>query len=85
MRKINGADFYTERELAKILGYNEVQIGAFGVFCRKKKEAKPMSELEGLALLLCTRGKDEGMTDEEILWLVDGQIQRLEAIEYGTE
>ena len=40
MRKINGADFYTARELAEILGYGEVQIGAFGIFCRKDEEAK---------------------------------------------
>ena len=41
MRKINGADFYTARELAEILGYSEVQIGAFGIFCRNDEEAKP--------------------------------------------
>lgn len=41
MRKINGTDFYTARELAEILGYDEVQIGAFGIFCRKNEEAKP--------------------------------------------
>ena len=41
MRKINGADFFTARELAEILGYDEVQIGAFGVFCKRRKEVKP--------------------------------------------
>lgn len=40
MRKINGADFFTARELAEILGYDEVQIGAFGVFCRREEEVK---------------------------------------------
>jgi hypothetical protein len=40
MRKINGAEFFTARELAQILGYDEVQIGAFGIFCRKE-EVKP--------------------------------------------
>jgi hypothetical protein len=33
MRRINGADFYTARELADILGYEEVRMGTFGVFC----------------------------------------------------
>jgi hypothetical protein len=42
-----------------------------------------MSELMELAFLVCARGKDEGLTDKEILWMVDGQIQRLEGIEYG--
>ncbi len=41
MRKINGTNFFTARELAEILGYDEVQIGAFGIFCRKNEEAKP--------------------------------------------
>jgi hypothetical protein len=44
-----------------------------------------MPELIELAFLLSARRKDEGLTDEEILWLVDGQIQRLEMIEYDTE
>jgi len=37
MRKINGADFYTAKELAQILGYERVTIGAFGVFCEGKR------------------------------------------------
>ena len=41
MKKVNGVDFYTARELAEILGYSEVQIGAFGIFCWKNEEAKP--------------------------------------------
>ncbi len=41
MKKVNGADFFTARELAEILGYDEVQIGAFGIFCRKDQETKP--------------------------------------------
>jgi len=41
MRKINGADFFTARELAEILGCDEVQIGAFGIFCRRETEVKP--------------------------------------------
>ena len=41
MKKVNGADFYTARELAEILGYTEVQIGAFGIFCRREEEVKP--------------------------------------------
>ena len=41
MREINGAHFYTAREFAEILGYDEVQIGAFGIFCRKNEEVKP--------------------------------------------
>ena len=41
MRKINGADFFTARDLAEILGYDEVQIGAFGVFYKKEEEVKP--------------------------------------------
>lgn len=44
-----------------------------------------MCELMELAFLLCCRAKDTGLKDEEILWLVDGQIQRLEVIGYGTE
>jgi hypothetical protein len=37
MRRINGADFYTARELADILGYEEVRMGAFGVFCEGRR------------------------------------------------
>lgn len=85
MRKINGAYFYTGGELARILGYEEVEIGEFGVFCRKGKGAGKASRLESLAFLLCRRGMEEGLTAEEILWLVDGQIQRLEAVKYGTD
>jgi hypothetical protein len=40
MKKVNGMDFYTARELAQIFGYDEVQIGAFGIFCRREKEVK---------------------------------------------
>ncbi len=40
MRKINGADFFTARELAEILGYDEVEIGAFGIFCKREEEVK---------------------------------------------
>jgi hypothetical protein len=42
MRKVNRADFYTARELADILGYEEVQIGVFGVFCEGKKSKGPV-------------------------------------------
>jgi hypothetical protein len=44
-----------------------------------------MSELSGLGFLFVARAKDEGLSDEEILWMVDGQIQRLEVIENGME
>lgn len=44
-----------------------------------------MSEVSGLALLFVARAKDEGLSDEEILWMVDGQIQKLEVIEHGME
>lgn len=37
MKRINGMDFCTVRELAELLGYSEVQIGAFGIFCKKVK------------------------------------------------
>lgn len=42
-----------------------------------------MSELDELAFLFCCRAKDRGLKNEEILWMVDGQIQRFEVIEYG--
>jgi hypothetical protein len=40
-----------------------------------------MSELLELAFLLCARAKDRGLSDEEILWLVDGQIEHLGMME----
>ena len=44
-----------------------------------------MSRLTGLAFLFVARAKDEGLSDEEMFWMVDGQIQRLELTEYGIE
>lgn len=31
-KKINGQDFFSERELAQRLGYLKVKVGSFGVF-----------------------------------------------------
>jgi hypothetical protein len=40
-----------------------------------------MTELTGLAFLLCSRAKDKRLADEEILWLVEQTLERMEGME----
>jgi hypothetical protein len=40
-----------------------------------------MSELLGLAFLLAARGRDSGLSGEEIAFLLEGQILHLEMLE----
>ncbi len=40
-----------------------------------------MSEILGLAFLLAARGRDSGLDDGEILFIVENQLQHLDFIE----
>jgi hypothetical protein len=41
-----------------------------------------MSEITGLAFLLCSRGRDKGVKNEQIVWLVEQQLEHLDSIEF---
>jgi hypothetical protein len=41
-----------------------------------------MSEITGLAFLLCSRGRDKGLKSEEIVWLVEQQLEHLDSIAF---
>ncbi len=45
------------------------------------EEVSGMTELLGLAFLLASRGKDKGLSAEEIAFLVESQIKHLEMVE----
>jgi len=40
-----------------------------------------MTELTGLAFLLCSRARDNRLADQEILWLVEQAIEHMERME----
>ena len=45
------------------------------------EEGETMSELPGLAFLLAARGRDSGLSGDEIVFLLESQIGHLEMVE----